>query len=75
MGTRHHERLQARISSKFICDQFRGEVFRDRKNLRARYAEEECDGVEYIAKDELEGEVVDSESLSYPSKESVDPKK
>ena len=44
-------------------------------HIRGERTEEESDRVSDVSKDELEGEVVDSETLSYPSKESVDPKK
>ena len=67
-----HDVLEGQVGDEFVFDEFRGEQFGDAEDLVAGDTDEEGDGVEDVAEDELEGECVDAETFTDPGEETVD---
>ena len=62
---------QVEVGDEFIGDEFSGEEAGDGQDLATGDAHQERDGVEDVAKDELQGELGDAESTADPGKEAV----
>ena len=67
-----HDALEGGVGDKLVRDELRREQLRHREDLVPRDGEEEGDGVEDVAEEELEGERVDAEALADPGQQAVD---
>ena len=67
-----HDGLQREVGDELVGDEFRREQLGDDEDLVPGDGEEEGDGVEDVAEDELEGERVDAEAFADPCEEAVD---
>ena len=67
-----HDVLEGQVGDEFVFDEFRGEQFGDAEDLVAGDTDEEGDGVEDVAQDDLQRERVDAEALADPREQAVD---
>ena len=66
-----HERCKAQVGRELVGNQLGSEETRDLDDLSTRNAEEEGDGVENVPENQLERKVVNRETLSDPSEQTI----